>query len=54
MPSPDTVLAGLTAIANDWRWIAITWHVLLGVSVVLFLAGRRPSVRVFGCLLVAP
>ena len=54
MPSPDTVLAGLTAIANEWRWLAITWHVLLGGAVVLLLAGWRPSVRLIGCLLVAP
>jgi hypothetical protein len=54
MPPSDTVLAGLTAIANDWRWLAIAWHVLLGVSVVLFVAGWRPSVRLAGCLLVAP
>lgn len=54
MPSPVTVLGGLTAIANDWRWFAITWHVLLGASVVLFLAGWRPSVRLFGYLLVVP
>ena len=54
MPSQDVVLAGLTAIANDWRWLAIIWHALLGISIVLFLAGCRPSVRLFGCLLVAP
>jgi len=54
MPSSDTVLAGLTALANDWRWLAIAWHVLLGVSVVLFVAGWRPSVRLAGCFLGAP
>jgi hypothetical protein len=54
MPSPGTVVADLTTIANDWRWLATTWHVLLGVSIVLFLAGWRPSVRPLGILLAAP
>ena len=54
MPSPETVLAGLTAIANDWRWLAITWHVLLGACLVAFFAGWRPPVRLSGYLLVAP
>lgn len=54
MPSPDTVLAGLTVIAHEWHWLAVTWHVLLGASVVPFLAGWRLSVCLVGCLLVGP
>jgi hypothetical protein len=54
MPSPDTVLAGLTAAANDWRWLAIAWHLTFGASVTLAAAGWRPSARLLGCLLVAP
>ena len=54
MPSPDTVLAGLATTANEWRWLAIASHVLLGVTVVLLLEGWRPSVRLLGCLLVVP
>ena len=49
-PSPPN----LTTIANDWRWLAIAGRVLLGVSIVLFLAGWRPSIRLFGSLLAAP
>ena len=51
VPPPETILAGLAAIANDWRSLAIAWHVLLGVLLVLLLAGWRPSARLMGQLL---
>ena len=54
MPSSETILIGLTAIANDWRWLAITWHVLLAALLVTLFAGWRPSPRLMGHLLVAP
>jgi hypothetical protein len=54
VPSPDTVLTGLATIANDWRWLAVTWHVLLAALFALCLAGWRPSTRSAGHLLVAP
>lgn len=54
MPSPETVLSGLTATANDWRWLAITWHVLVAAVVVALLTGWRPSIRLLGYMLVAP
>jgi len=54
MPSSETILIGLTAIANDWRALAITWHVLLGAVLVALFAGWRPSPRVIGHMLVAP
>lgn len=54
MPPPETILAGLTAIANDWRSLAITWHVLLGGLLVLLLAGWQPSAQLIGQLLCAP
>ncbi len=54
MPSAETILTGLTAIANEWRWLAILWHVFLGALLVTLFAGWRPSSRVMGYLLVAP
>jgi hypothetical protein len=54
MPSPDAVLTGLTAIASDWRSLAIAWHVLLATFLVFVLAGWRPVTRTLGSLLVAP
>jgi hypothetical protein len=54
VPSPETILAGLAAIANDWRWLAIAWHVLLGALLVMLLAGWQPPVRFMGQLFGAP
>ena len=54
MPSPDTILAGLSPIGNQWRWLATTWHLLLGALMVALAAGWRPSLRLTGSLLVAP
>jgi hypothetical protein len=54
VPSPDTVLTGLTAIANDWRWLAITWHALLAALAVMLIARWRPSTRLLGRLVVGP
>jgi hypothetical protein len=48
------ILAGLTSIANDWRWLAITWHIVLASALVMLFAGWRPSTRLVGYLLVAP
>lgn len=54
MPSTTDILSGLTSIANEWRGIAIAWHVLFAVWLVAVVAGWRPSTRVAGYLLVAP
>jgi hypothetical protein len=54
VPTPDTVLAQLEAIANDWRSLAIVWHFVLFSFVGMLLAGWRPSVRAAACLLIAP
>jgi hypothetical protein len=54
MPSPADVLAGLTAIARDWAWLAIAWHLLLGVFALALLGGWRPRGRVVALLFVLP
>jgi hypothetical protein len=54
MPSPATILSLATTIANDYRTVAIGWHLCLGVFVAALLAGWRPSNRVAGYLLAAP
>jgi hypothetical protein len=54
MPSVEAILAGVTAIANEWRPLAIAWHVLLGAFVVGLLIGWRPSNRLAGSLLAMP
>ena len=54
MPSPETILSGLAAIANDWRWLAIGWHVWLAVLTGLLVGGWRPLVRRAEWLLLTP
>jgi len=54
MPLPDVILDGLTTIANDWRWLAIAWHVFAAVLLLQFLAGWRPSAQMVAALLIAP
>ncbi len=54
MPPPETILTGLTTLANDWRWVAIAWHVLLAALIGMVFAGWRPSARMVGYFLIAP
>ena len=54
MPSSESILAGLTAIATDWRWLAGTWHLLLFGLLLTLLAGWRPSSRFLAQLLTTP
>jgi hypothetical protein len=51
LPAADRILAGLTAIANDWRPLAVAWHGVLAAFLLWLLAGGRPSIRVVGQLL---
>lgn len=53
MPTADAILAGLTAIANAWRWLAVAWHTLIALLVCAFLAGRRPSDRLIAFVAIA-
>ena len=52
--APEAILAGLTGIANNWRWLAIAWHIFLATLLVRLVAGWRPSSRLIGQLLIAP
>lgn len=53
MPSAEVILSGLSAIANEWQSLAISWHVYFAALVVAFLI-QRPPRRVIGTLLVIP
>ena len=53
MPPPELILSGLSAIANEWRDLAIVWHVFFAALVLAALA-RRLSRRAVGALLVIP
>ena len=54
MPSSEAILSGLGTIANDWRALAIVWHVLLGTLGVALVVGWRPSDRLIACLVATP
>lgn len=50
----DEILIGLASVANEWRPVAVAWHVALAVSLLAILVGWRPSTRVAGYLLALP
>lgn len=54
MPSAEAILRLAVTTANEYRTLAIGWHVFLGTLVLALLGGWRPSNRVVGYLLAAP
>jgi hypothetical protein len=54
MPSSDAILAGLTAIANEWRSLAVAWHIFTAAVLAAGFCGWRPSNRVAAYVLSAP
>jgi hypothetical protein len=53
VPSSEAVLSWATSVANDWRWLAICWHVALGALLVAVMRSRV-SERLVARLLVLP
>lgn len=45
MPEPSMILEGLGRIANDNVPLAVLWHIIFGLAIILLLAGWRPSRR---------
>ena len=54
VPSTHEILIGLSAVANEWRSVAIAWHVVLAVSLLAAVLGWRPSTRAAAYLLASP
>ncbi len=54
MPGPEEILAGLGEIANQWRWLAVAWHVYFGAFALGLAAGVRCSRRLAGILIALP
>jgi hypothetical protein len=54
MPPATEILNGVTAIANDWRNLAVGWHVAFGALLAAIAFGWRPSTRVLSRLLILP
>jgi hypothetical protein len=53
VPTAEIILSWATAVANDWRWLAIAWHVALAALLPAMIA-RRISRRLLALLLVTP
>jgi len=54
MPPADAILVWATTVANDWRWLAVAWHAVMGTLLVLMVCGWRPSARLLGYVVLAP
>lgn len=52
MPSTGQILDGLAAIANGWRGLAIIWHMVVGILLVL-IGTRRISEYALGLALAS-
>ncbi len=37
MPSSDAIVASMTAMATEWRTVAIGWHLVLALTAIAFL-----------------
>jgi hypothetical protein len=54
MPTAEQILLGLKEVANNWRPLAIFWHVYFAALVIILILGIRPSKRTAGLLLGLP
>jgi hypothetical protein len=54
MPTPAEILDSLTRIANEASNLAIGWHAVLALSLVVLLVGWRPSQRAARVLVALP
>lgn len=53
MPTAEAVVSWATSVANDWRWLAIFWHVAFAALPVA-VSRSRVSVRLVALFLVLP
>jgi hypothetical protein len=53
MPAPDQILAALADLANQWKTLAIVWHVYF-IALIAMLFFLHPSRRLVGILLSLP
>ena len=54
MPSAESILDSATAIANDWRWLAVAWHAAFAVAIALIAARRWTSAKAIAAALTMP
>jgi hypothetical protein len=54
MPTSEQILTGLQGTANEWRWLAVFWHVYFAALLISLLRGARLSKPSVGALLSLP
>jgi hypothetical protein len=50
----DSILSWATTVANDWRWLAMWWHVGLAALLIALVSGFYPTRRLLGSVLALP
>ena len=41
MPSIEQILAKLGEVANEWKMLAVFWHVYFGAIIIALAVGKR-------------
>ncbi len=54
MPPPSAIIEGLRALANNFEFIAILWHVVFVIIIVALIMGWRPSKKLAATALAVP
>ena len=54
MPNPSEILAGLAAISNEMKFLAIVCHIVIGLWIVALVSGWRPTRRLAAIALLLP
>jgi len=54
VPTAESILTWATEVANDWRWLALVWHVALAALLISLVVRPQLSRRLVGVLLVLP
>jgi hypothetical protein len=54
MPNSSEILAGLQAIANDYKVIAIIWHAIFYILLIALIAKWKPSNRLLASFISLP
>jgi hypothetical protein len=54
VPEPQDILKALEKIANDWRFLAVFWHLYFGLFGAIFLLRIHRSRRYTGIWLLMP
>jgi hypothetical protein len=50
----ESILSWATAVANDWRWLAMWWHIAFAALVIALVSGSYPTRRLLGLVLALP